>query len=273
MHTWHYVPRARKGTLLARDHRELIELWRRFTAAFPNLLALCIMPDHVHLLLPAPVAKEFLGHVLSEYARWRNARRGTAGGIWRPLGPPAESVGATKYRRDVRYIHLNACRARLVTDPLAWPASTHRDATGLSLWPALPTAPDPVAFHGYVSGDPTVAIEGTLLPRRSLVAPTLEDVFAATSALGRLTADELARRSAGRTMLVRAARALTSSKATDIADFVGMSLRGVKASPRTADARIARIAEAAGDRRFSVLTEDPVPAWERYRQWRAALSE
>jgi hypothetical protein len=272
MRTFHYVARALRGTLLARDHRELLELFRVFTAALPTLIAACAMPDHVHLLLSAAVPLVALGHVMSSYARWFHARGGTSGPLWRPLDAPVESLGDVKLRRDVRYIHLNPCRARLVNDPLAWPASTHRDATGLALWPVIPPVRDPDAFHAYVSGDPTVAVEGTLLPSRSLIAPTLEEILAATSALGRRIDTALSIRSPGRAVLVRAARVLTSSTSAEIAEFAGISQRAVLGVPRIADARTSRIATVAGDPRFPLLGERPVPSWERYRAWRAAVA-
>jgi hypothetical protein len=273
MHTFHYVARALRGTLLACDHRELLELWRRFSAAFPLLLALCVMPDHVHLLLPGPVDAEVVRRVMRGFARWLNARRGGSGPVWRPLGAPSVREGAAKRRTDVRYIHLNPCRARFVSDPLCWPASTHYDATGLALWPARRAEPDADSFHSYVSADPTVHVQGTLLPTRGLREPSLDQVLAAVTSLGRVTAEELAHRSPERSLLLRAARTLTSATNQEIAAFAGVGQTSVKRAPRLLDARIARVAAAAGDRRFSLLTEQPVAAWERYRQWRAGLPD
>lgn len=52
----------------------------------------------------------------------------------------------------------------MVTDPLSWAFSTHRDACGLALDPVRKRVPDVHRFHRYVSADPTVAVDGTLLP-------------------------------------------------------------------------------------------------------------
>lgn len=75
----------------------------------------------------------------------------------------------------MRYVHLNPCRAGLASDPLSWPWSTHRGLIGAELDPWVTTEALAGALgrparglgewlHGYISGDSTVAVEGTELP-------------------------------------------------------------------------------------------------------------
>lgn len=264
----HFVLRAREGTLLWHTWREAAALWQRVAAAAPGAAAICVMPDHVHVLHPRDIRAPLLG-AARRYARWRNTRRGERGAVFRPLGAAVIAAGAVKRRRDERYIHLNPCRAGLVSDPLAWPFSTHRDAVGLAVGAARPAAPDPVAYHRYVSGDPHVAVSGTELPE---VTPwvgaseaALVRVEAAVSALTRTPAPGLRRRGPARTLLIRAARTLTTASAPEIAAFVGVTARTVHKTARHYDHAVALVDRVLGDPRFRGLgPEDLRRGWRRY---------
>ncbi len=92
-----------------------------------------------------------------------------------PDWPPVE-VGATvaegrlKVLRDLRYIALNPCRARLARDPLAWLWSTHRELFDAVADPWIDRtalaelSPSFEDLHTYVSGDPHVTVAGTQPP-------------------------------------------------------------------------------------------------------------
>ena len=171
-------------------------LWRRLRRAFPSAVAACLMPDHVHLIVShhghtGIKGSARLGKVLSGQARHLRASR-----LWEPARR-APIRDRDKLLRQVRYVHLNPCRARLVDDPLRWPWSTHRGAVGAEheAWvPAdrLCKALDGVAagfaewFHGYVSSDPTVAVAGTTFPtpisRRDVPSVPLGSILAAAVA-------------------------------------------------------------------------------------------
>jgi REP element-mobilizing transposase RayT len=148
-----------------RDHEDASALWTAVTSAFPELIALCLMPNHVHLLLKHKDEARRLPRALSGWARWRNHRLGTEGGWWQKLVTPERVSDADKISRMIRYIHLNPCRANLVTDPLAWPWSTHRDRCGLAAPSVVARDRHPVRFHRYVSSDPSVCVDGSDLPR------------------------------------------------------------------------------------------------------------
>lgn len=159
----HLVARAAPGRLLFTDACAATALWDIVVAHFPDLHALCLMPNHVHLIVPvAPGLR--LGHAMSSFARWRAHHGGRSGALWSPHPPPETIPGDKHLRRTVRYVLLNPCRARLAADPLAWPWSTHRDRVGLVARPVGPVEALSNRFHAYVSGDPTVDIEGTALP-------------------------------------------------------------------------------------------------------------
>ncbi len=132
---------------LIHDWHEAAELWRRLQRLGP-LRAAVIMPDHVHLVLRSVHWPSWLG-CLSGYARWRNHRRDEHGRcVWLPA-PPAQAIQSHQHlQTTIRYVHLNPCRAKLVSDPLAWPFSTHRAGRSRRWWgcptqPSTPAHPSP----------------------------------------------------------------------------------------------------------------------------------
>jgi hypothetical protein len=125
----------------------------------------------------------------------------------------------------VRYVLLNPCRPwtcagtrlRLVSDPLSWPWSTLRDVIGATAEPwidaqrlqgALEWTPRDFArrFHGYVSSDPSVRIEGTPFPETALPcavpAEPLAHIADAVLCATRLSRDALRVRGPARAMFV-----------------------------------------------------------------------
>ncbi len=262
----HHTCRSRRGTLAFRTHPEARALWDAILHQVPDPMALCLMPDHVHLLHRRDV-HQALGRALGSYARRRNGLRGQQGRVWQRQPPPDPVEGTTKQRRSERYIHLNPCRARLVADPLAWPWSTHRDRLGLAVPGCVPAVPDPSRFHAYVSADPTVHVNGTPLPALRDMG-TMDGITAAVSALTRATPPMLAQRGPARSTLLRSLRCLSDRSPADLADALGLhraSLYRVL-DIWTPDVRI--VAQVLGDPRFAALQEHDLrhqPSWARYR--------
>ncbi len=140
---------------------EYQRLWRRLTEAFPEVVALVLMPDHLHLIIPS---KE------NDPAELQSILRAVLhGGRWGSPPAPQPIPNISHLRRHVRYVHLNPCRDELCDDPLRWPWSTHRDYVGAA---AFPASDEPKrmnlaqrrAFHKYVSSDPSVHPMGTAAP-------------------------------------------------------------------------------------------------------------
>ncbi len=146
------------------------------SAAFPEAFAAVLMPNHLHLLLPtaAPRATARLVRLLA-FATKRSAHQS----LWEPSPSARPIPNAQQVLGNIRYIHLNPCRARLVADPLSWPWSTHRDVVGARYEPWTKAHVMAAAvhrprngfacwFHAHVSNDSTVRIGGTPSP---LAAP------------------------------------------------------------------------------------------------------
>lgn len=199
----HHLSHPRSGTVLFRTDEEARNLWNRLRD-LPGLIAACIMPDHLHNQNREDVS-EALRHVLTGYARWRNEHRGESGPVWEPSPPPTLIADERHGRRTTRYIHLNPCRDGHTGDPLAWAWSTHRDMVGLAADPIVPKVRDPVAFHAYVSADPSVKVAGTPFPEFDGSPVAWADIVDATCAVFRTLPDELLQRGDARTAAVRAA--------------------------------------------------------------------
>jgi hypothetical protein len=265
----HQVARALPGRLLFTRWSEGRALWDRVVDAAPGLLALCVMPDHLHLLHPVDLRPR-LRKALSGHTRWMNHRHRRAGPLMSPLDPPGPLLDDGKIRRNVRYVHLNPCRARIVSDPLAWPLSTHRDMVGLAPFPVVSPRRDAVELHRYVSSDPHVRVEGTDLPHVSVAVPTATQVLHATSAVCRTPLSDLLRRGPARTLYLRAARTLTPERHRAIADGVDVTRWAVLAQRPREDAAVRAVARVVGDPRFPSLGDEDLrsaPGWFRYRSF------
>jgi len=274
MEQHHHVALSRPGTRLFADHREACSLWERLVGQVPGLVALCLMPDHVHLQSRQD-ARVALGQVMADYAQSRNRLRGQTGAVWWGQRAPQVLVDRDKIRRSVRYIHLNPCRKKpLVGDPLSWPWSTHRDACGLALTPAVARRGDPYAFHAYVSGDPSVSVDGTLLPAHGpdgheAWPDLLEE---ALGALGRTPPSRFRRRGPARRALVRLLRAETALTPAEIALRCGVSARTVRRASDRSETWMRQVGRVAGDPRFGSLACLDA-AISRYQPWRGQGSE
>ena len=128
-----HVARTQDRKALWRSDAEGLRLWRLIVGGLPGLLALVLMPNHLHLLHSLDV-RIALAQILAGYTRSTGRPR------MERLPPATWVADPQKRRRQVRYVHLNPCRARLCLDPLSWPFSTHRDATGLVVTRWCPSA-------------------------------------------------------------------------------------------------------------------------------------
>lgn len=163
---FHLVAKTMPGRLVFRTWEEGCRLFDALRRAFPELVGLVLMPDHLHLMLPHADRGGRLPKVLSGYTRWLTAKSAGRVGthLWQPI-PPAEPLAdAQKIRRSIRYLQLNPCRKGLAPDPLSWPLSTHRDLLGFSTSPMTLVGESAAAFHRYVSSDPSVCTEGSPIP-------------------------------------------------------------------------------------------------------------
>jgi hypothetical protein len=158
------------------DHRTSKWLWKRLRRAFPDALAAVIMPTHVHVLTPQSLPAEARRQLGSIISALRRSQLPAAANRWERASVTGTFAEPLKIARQIRYIVLNPCRARLVADPLTWPWSTHRDVMGAVIEPWVTAERIARALrraggscfarqhHGYVSGDPSAQVAGTPPP-------------------------------------------------------------------------------------------------------------
>jgi len=256
---FHLVARSIGPRRVFSTWSEGVRLWHTVVQAVPGVVAICLMPDHLHVVVPRD-QRERLGRALGGYARWRNARRAQRGRLWQRL-PAAEPLAdRQKLRRSVRYVHLNPCRAGLASDPLAWPLSTHLDAVGLVRSPVRRREADTLRFHAYVSGDPSACVQGTDLPIASAAAPGAGAVLGAVSVVCRTPLPVLRRRGPSRTFAIRALRTLTDATVDEIGELTGAGRATVLRTRPGLDADVRRVERWAGDVRCTPLDDGVLQA-------------
>ena len=276
---YHHVASSQGWTLLFHDHVEASDLWTRLVQAAPGPVALCLMPDHIHVLARVDVSRP-LRRAMGHYTQWRNMRRGEVGPAFGPLAPVDRVKQGQKAWRVERYVHLNPCRARLTDSPLRWPWCSYREAVGLCLAPARVRARSPQRYHQRTVDDTTV--DGYPLPTSPsvdladprLALPALRD---AVSSLTRTPLERMGCDKRARTLLVRSARVLTTASCTEIARFAGVSRATAYRVPAVGGPEVRLVERVVGDPRFRPLGELDLAAlyqWlERKRRRRSPRDE
>ena len=239
----HIIARSWPGLRPLSDPESCSWLWSHLRARFPAVAAVCLMPDHLHLItrIDDPrSARERLARTLGWFSRRRRPRSCPV--WWQPTPKPRAISDARHLRRQIRYVLLNPCRAGETSDPLAWPWTTARDLCGAISDPWVrpqelaahigeQQAGFPRRFHAYVSSDPSAAVAGTPFPtpaRPSAVASTpLATIRAASNAATRSPVPaQLSRPGLPRNLLVHLALRQGWPVGTALARATG-------ASPRT----------------------------------------
>ncbi len=145
-------------------------LWLGLRAAFPSAVAACIVPSHVHLVLPVVDGPGRPGAGRSERGSSVSSRQvdgvssraahllvgalssalggaalravipgapAAARAAWAPVTCRAVEDSVEGCLSVVSHVHFRPCRLGHVRDPLAWPWSTHRDLVGARIDPWL----------------------------------------------------------------------------------------------------------------------------------------
>jgi hypothetical protein len=227
------------GDLSGAEHAP--RLWGLLRWAFPAVLAVVLMPDHLHLFaLVASVAETAhrFHHLL------RGFSCGLGAGLWFPPGEPEIVRGQKHVERMIRYIALNPCRDGLVPDPLSWLFSTYRDWSGAVADPWVTRADIspvvhhrygvPEAFHRYVSSDPSVCVTGTPMPQpappQAIPERAIREIQLATAAALRTHPDQVRRRGHARHLFLALARHQGWTQNRILAETCGMTRRSARRS-------------------------------------------
>lgn len=175
-HAWkHWTVRARSPHQPFSDFETARKMWVDLQKKFPDALAAVLMPNHLHLILPTDARVAPMFGLLGGVSKRQRTKH-----LWDRLPAPSEIPDVHHLKRQIRYIALNPSRARLCRDPLEWLWSSYRDVQGgvHAGWItaeriARAIGENPAGFqerfHRYVTGDPSVAVDGTAPPSPAAV--------------------------------------------------------------------------------------------------------
>jgi hypothetical protein len=253
--------------------------WEHLRAAFARVFSAALMPDHLHLIAAVrdlEAARRALARMLADLQRVHRQP-----GTWGRVPEPTVITGRDKLLRNLKYVPINPVREKLVSDPLCWMFSTHRDIVGAVVDPwvdreavalALGVHPRDLAprLHKYVSSDPWCSPNGTPLPRpasRTVVATQpISDIVAAAAACHRAQPQQIRERGVVRSTFIGLALEHGWSDLSLLAERCGVTPRAVQMSV----AHRIVVPEAAslclGDERL--LTPWPPPRPTLGRRWR-----
>jgi putative transposase len=95
-----------------------------------NILAYCLMPTHIHLLLKEIEGNgisKFINNTLNSYTRYFNLKHKRKGSLWEGKSKKIEMNSDEQLLHTTRYIHLNPVTAYIVNKPEDWQYSSYRE--------------------------------------------------------------------------------------------------------------------------------------------------
>ena len=99
-----------------------------------EIIAYCIMPTHIHLILEQLTEKgisKFVTLILQSYTRYFNKKHNRKGPLWEGRFKNVLIENEDQFLHLTRYIHLNPVTAYLVENPLDWQYSSCKEYVGL----------------------------------------------------------------------------------------------------------------------------------------------
>ncbi len=100
-----------------------------------DIIAYCLMPTHIHLILTALKPNGisiFMSNVLNSYTRYFNNKTKRKGPLWQSRFKNVDVQTDEQHYHLTRYIHLNPVTDGLVEKPEQWPYSSYNEYIGKS---------------------------------------------------------------------------------------------------------------------------------------------
>lgn len=100
---------------------------------FVEIIAYCLMPTHIHLILKQLVddgISKFMGRVLNSYTRYFNIRHDRTGPLWETRFKGVRINTDEQLLHTTRYLHLNSVSAGLAEKPEDWKFSSYGEYIG-----------------------------------------------------------------------------------------------------------------------------------------------
>ena len=127
-------PPTRLSAYLALKNKEKFFLaYMRDIPHIVDILAYCLMPTHIHLLLVQTYENgisQFMKCVLDSYTRYFNLKTGRKGPLWQSRFKHVLIEDEEQLMHVTRYIHLNPATEHLVAKPEDWNFSSYREYIG-----------------------------------------------------------------------------------------------------------------------------------------------
>ena len=124
---YHIVARGTGKQLIFEDDADHLEYLSLMSASLTKegveLYAWCLMGNHIHLLLHAPIERisNCMKNLLGSYARYFNERHGRVGHLFQERFRSVPVDSDEQLIETLLYIHLNPCKAYLGSYPsYAW---------------------------------------------------------------------------------------------------------------------------------------------------------
>jgi len=110
--------------------KHLLENIRSSSDTFIDIVAYCVMPTHVHLILKQNIdggVSKFMGKILNSYTRYFNIKHHRLGPLWESYFKNVEVTTDEQLLHLTRYIHLNPMSAGLMENPEDWLYSSYNE--------------------------------------------------------------------------------------------------------------------------------------------------
>jgi hypothetical protein len=230
----HWVAHTRVGFRDVCGVRSARWLWAHLRAAFPRAYALCLMPNHAHLVVPGGADFGLFRRVLAQHGR-------VFGCAW-----DCESTACTTVEillRAIRYVFINPVRDGRVADPWAWPWSTLRELGGAvdDDWTRAEVRAVTRGPWARVLARLTQPDAGPAPPRprpgdlaRSCVA-SFDAIAAAVASALRCEPEAIRTRSRARRLFVQLALAVGAPRRADLAAACGVQRHAIAEATRVPD--------------------------------------
>ena len=95
-----------------------------------QIIAFCIMPTHIHLVLKQLQNNgiaNYAGNVLNSYAKYFNTKYERKGTLWMSRFKNVRVETDEQLLHLTRYVHLNPATADIVKKPEGWPHSSYQE--------------------------------------------------------------------------------------------------------------------------------------------------
>lgn len=116
----------------ASDSKPALEF---YSQKIVEIIAYCIMPTHIHLILKQLMdngISKYVNSILKSYSKYFNEKHNRKGPLWESRFKNVLIETDEQFLHLTRYIHLNPSTAYLVNEPANWKFSSYREYMGIA---------------------------------------------------------------------------------------------------------------------------------------------